>query len=78
MTKRGISPDALQVLIEFSLRYGRTWKAELRQQWERASYPGAPDGHDQVLQHLRNSSYFGPRGLIKIRIDHKKGSIHGC
>ncbi len=45
---------------------GRKWKAALRGMWERAYYPGLGD-HAATLQQLRNSSAFGPAGLVKVR-----------
>lgn len=48
-------------LAAFAAEHGRDWKAELRHRWENGT--ASPE-----MQHLRNCRYFGPRGLIKIRI----------
>jgi hypothetical protein len=44
---------------------GRKWRAALRVMWERAYYPGL-SAHAAVLQQLRNSSAFGPAGLVRL------------
>ena len=48
-------------LQAFAATHGRRWKAELRALWERAA--ASP-----VLMQLRNASYFGPAGLVAIRV----------
>jgi hypothetical protein len=47
---------------------GRCWKQRLRYMWEKAHYPGY-ERWSPTLQYLRNCSYFGPNGLVKVR-DH--------
>jgi len=65
--------QALNTLQKAALRNvaseeGRTWKAKLRTMWEKAEYPGY-EQYAETLQFLRNCSYFGPQGLIKVRTD---------
>jgi hypothetical protein len=62
---------ALNHLEKMALRIvkdeeGQKWKYRLRIMWEKANYPGY-EKYQDTLQHLRNCSYFGPVGLIKLR-----------
>ena len=60
-----LTPDEHRALQAYARIHGRTWKASLRQAWLNASEPG-------ILQALRNSSRFGPRGLASYSlIDHE-------
>lgn len=56
--------DALR---RFKFGHGRTWKACLRQSWERGTWFGVPYEDISYLQCLRTSAGFGPRGLIALR-----------
>lgn len=47
-------------LNDYATRHGRRWKDDLRTAWMNASETG-------ILQQLRNSARFGPRGLIRYR-----------
>ena len=53
-------------LLEYARSYGRTWKASLLSDWERARQPG-------VLQHLRNIG--GPSWLLSVRVDVQAGTV---
>jgi len=56
----GLTADERAALDRYAAIYGRDWKAELRSAWASASEPG-------ILQALRNSPRFGPRGLALYR-----------
>lgn len=58
----------LIALRRFAATYGRTWKQALRDAWMNGSY-GARSDDAAPLQQLRNASWFGPRGLIKFRLE---------
>ncbi len=53
--------EEIQALAAYASENGRSWKAKLRDAWTNASEPG-------TLQALRNSSWFGPAGLIKFNL----------
>lgn len=55
-----LTAEERAALDAYAAMYGRTWKDELRSAWMRASEPG-------ILQALRNSPRFGPRGLVMYR-----------
>lgn len=55
-----------EALEAFAREHGHTWKAELRNCFMRASYPGMSDEHAATLQALRNRR--GPSFLTSYRI----------
>lgn len=61
-----LTNDEKKALRDFADQQGRQWKACLRDMWMSGSYWGTKT-NSQLLQHLRNASYFGPAGLIKVR-----------
>ena len=61
-TKRQpVSIEGQRALMTYAEEHGRTWKQSLSIDW----YSGRTVG---VLQWLRNSASFGPRGLIEYRL----------
>jgi len=64
-----LTTEQKRALADFQQRHGRTWKAKLRDAWMTGNYPSSEDD-TAVLQCLRNSSEFGPRGLIQIGSKH--------
>lgn len=60
-----LTTEQKRALADFQRRHGRTWKAKLRDAWMTGNYPSSEDD-TATLQCLRNSSEFGPRGLIQI------------
>lgn len=56
----------LAALVTYAARHGRRWKADLRRSW----YDGQwwQDDEVGILQTLRNSERFGPRGLVNFRL----------
>lgn len=61
-TSRYLTRDERTALREFAKANGRYWKAALRHFWETGA--GQITG---TLQMLRNASYFGPVGLIRVK-----------
>jgi hypothetical protein len=55
-----LTADEHAALRAYAQLHGRTWKASLREAWMTASEPG-------ILQQLRNTPRFGPRGLNRYR-----------
>lgn len=60
MTQTTLTTEERAALDAYAAMYGRNWKDALRSAWLRASEPG-------ILQALRNSPRFGPRGLVLYR-----------
>jgi len=57
-----LSQEETAALEAYAAKHGRAWKSNLRAEWERSAA-------GNVLQGLRNASYFGPSGLIAFRIN---------
>lgn len=54
-----------EALDAFRVSKGRNWKSALRENWERANYPGVSSDHAAALQQLRNT--LGPEWLNKYK-----------
>lgn len=63
-----LTEQEIQALTKAKKMFGRTWKADLRTCWMNAHYPLFDFNIGCILQSLRNSSKFGPLGLIKVKI----------
>lgn len=64
-TRDGLTKPQQEALDAFRDAKGRNWKAALRANWERASYPGVSADHAAALQQVRNT--LGPEWLTKYR-----------
>lgn len=56
-----LTDDERDALATYAATHGRNWKAQLRDDWMNARTSG-------ILQQLRNSANFGPRGLTNFRL----------
>jgi len=61
-------------LHEFAHRNGRYWKAALREKWMNGLYDS--DDDSQSLQSLRNSTDFGPAGLVGYRLRKAEKNVY--
>lgn len=61
MKTESLNSEEQSALQAYARVYGRTWKANLRRDWELANLTG-------ILQQLRNDPKFGPAGLIRFRL----------
>lgn len=61
------SAEQWSALVAFARRYGRTWKATLREAWMSGNYPATDhEDDDAYLQQIRNT--FGPGWLMLVDI----------
>lgn len=56
-----LNAEERDALVAYAKANGRMWKRRLRTAWENAS-------ESDILQRLRNASYFGPAGLEKYKL----------
>lgn len=61
--KHQLTKEEWKALETYAEEHGRTWKAQLREDWMNGRTSG-------TLQQLRNSPDFGPVGLIHYKRDH--------
>lgn len=64
-----LTPEQTARFPEFVKQWinGRYWKTALRQAWQNGSYR-CGERNETELRVLRNAGYFGPKGLVKYRV----------
>lgn len=62
-----LTDEQITALADYAATRGRNWKASLRRDWMEGRTTG-------VLQELRNSLNFGPRGLTRYN---RNGNTYG-
>jgi hypothetical protein len=67
--KANLSTGELAALASYATEHGRNWKEALRTDWMNAKVDG-PRG--AILHGLRNSTDFGPSGLVDFRFPKRK------
>lgn len=63
-----MTDEQARALNHFAKQAGRTWKEQLRNAWMKSLYPHYCLATAHILQGLRNSPDFGPKGLAKYKI----------
>lgn len=61
-----VTPTQREALFRFKQAHLPNWKAALRQCWESGNYAGTIPTDMLALQQLRNSTAFGPKGLLHL------------
>ncbi len=64
-----LSAEEREALDDFAAAHGRSWRIKLQLNWQRAGSAWTRDRPNgfAVLLRLRNSTKFGPRGLVSYR-----------